>query len=65
MRLMVLLSDPPMHAPYLMRNIDESHFAPDSVGKSNVPYQIAKRKKSEGSIKGIFYVECILFEFIS
>ncbi len=38
----------------VMRNIDESHFAPDSVGKINVTYQNAKRKKLKGSIKGNF-----------
>jgi hypothetical protein len=37
-----------------MRNINESHFAPDSVGKINVTYQHAKQKKSKESIKGIF-----------
>ncbi len=36
----------------VMRNIDESHFKPDSVGKINVVYQNAKRTKSKGSIKG-------------
>ncbi len=39
-----------------MRNIDESHFAPDSVGKINFTYQNAKRKKLKGSIKGIFFM---------
>jgi hypothetical protein len=36
----------------VIRNIDESHFGPDSVGKINVAYQNAKRTKSKGSIKG-------------
>jgi hypothetical protein len=36
----------------VMRNIDESHFGPDSVGKIDVAYQNAKRTKSNGSIKG-------------
>jgi hypothetical protein len=36
----------------VMRNIDESHFGPDSVGKINVVYQNAKRTKSKRSIKG-------------
>ncbi len=35
----------------VMRNIDESHFGPDSVRKINVAYQNAKRTKSKGSIK--------------
>jgi hypothetical protein len=55
----------------VMRNFDESHFALDSVGKINVTYQNAIRKKAKESIKGIFYVERIwvmlvvlLFEFI-
>jgi hypothetical protein len=36
----------------VMRNIDESQFRPDSVGKINIAYQHAKRTKSKGSIKG-------------
>jgi hypothetical protein len=43
----------------VMRNIDESHFGPDSVGKINVMYQNAKRTKSKGSIKGKFFF-CVL-----
>jgi hypothetical protein len=39
----------------VMMNVEESHFAPDSVGKINVTYQNAKRKKSKGSIKGNFF----------
>jgi hypothetical protein len=35
-----------------MRNIDESHFRPDSVGKINVACKISKKTKSKGSIKG-------------
>jgi hypothetical protein len=44
----------------VMRNIDESHFGPDSVGKIKVAYQNAKRTKSKGSIKGKFFL-CIDF----
>jgi len=37
----------------VMHDIDESHFHPDSVGKSNVPIQNLKRTKSRGSaVKG-------------
>ncbi len=36
----------------IMRNIDESHLGPDSVGKIIVVYQNAKRTKLKGSIKG-------------
>jgi len=36
----------------VMRKIDDSHFAPDSVGKINVSYQHAKKKKSKISLKG-------------
>jgi hypothetical protein len=36
----------------VMRNINESHFGPGSVGKINVTYQNATRTKSKGSIKG-------------
>jgi hypothetical protein len=39
----------------VMRNIDESQFGPDSIGKINVTYQNAKRKRSKGSIKGKFF----------
>jgi hypothetical protein len=42
-----------------MRNIDDSHFGPDSVGKINVSYQNAKRTKSKGSMKGKFFL-CIV-----
>jgi hypothetical protein len=48
----------------VMRNIDESHFAPDSVGNIHVTYQNAKRKKLKVSIKGFFYLERILYDFI-
>jgi hypothetical protein len=40
------------------RNINDSHFGPDSVGKINVLYQNAKRTKSKGSMKGKFFL-CI------
>jgi hypothetical protein len=43
----------------VMRNIDESHFGPDSVGKINVTYQNAKRSRLKGSIKGKFFF-CVL-----
>ena len=37
----------------VMNDIDQSHFHPDSVGKSNVPIQNLKRTKSRGSaVKG-------------
>jgi hypothetical protein len=36
-----------------MRQIDESHFAPHSVGKIDVTYQHAKKKKSKASLKGM------------
>jgi hypothetical protein len=42
-----------------MRNIDESHFGPDSVGKINVTYQNAKRTKAKGSIKRLILLLCI------
>ncbi len=36
-----------------MRNIKESYFGPDSVGKLNVSVQSAKHKKSKGAaVKG-------------
>ncbi len=36
-----------------MNDIDESHFHPDPVGKSNVRIQHLKRTKSRGSaVKG-------------
>ncbi len=38
----------------VMRNIDDCHFGPDSVGKINVLYQNVKRTKLKGSIKGKF-----------
>jgi hypothetical protein len=37
----------------VMHQIDESHFAPHSVGKLNVTYQHAKKKKSKASLKGM------------
>jgi len=36
----------------VMRKIDDSHVAPDSVEKINVSYQHAKKKKSKISLKG-------------
>ena len=39
----------------VMRNINESHFGPGSVGKINVTYQNATRTKSKGSIKDKFF----------
>ncbi len=39
----------------VMRNINESHFGPDSNRKINVTYHNAKWKKSKGSIKGKFF----------
>jgi hypothetical protein len=48
-----------------MRNINESHFGPDSVKMINFTYQNVKRKKSKGSIKGKFVlVEQFINEFI-
>jgi hypothetical protein len=41
-----------------MRQIDDSHFAPHSVGKINVTYQHAKKKKSKASLKGMSVI-CI------
>ncbi len=38
----------------VMHQIDESHFAPHSVGKLNVSYQHAKKKKSKASLNGVF-----------
>ena len=36
-----------------MNDFEESHFHPDSVGKSHVPIQSLKRTKSRGSaVKG-------------
>ena len=36
-----------------MNEIEDSHFHPDSVGKSHVPIQRLKRTKSKGSaVKG-------------
>jgi hypothetical protein len=37
----------------VMRQIDESHFAPHSFGKLNVTYQDTKKKKSNASLKGM------------
>ncbi len=42
----------------VMRNINDSHFWPDSVGKINILYQNAKRTKSKRSMKGKFFL-CI------
>ena len=36
----------------VMRQIDNSHFAPDSVGKINVSIQHANKKKSKASLNG-------------
>ncbi len=43
----------------VMRNINESHFGPDSIRKINVTYQNTKRTKLKGSIKGKFFF-CVL-----
>jgi hypothetical protein len=41
----------------VMNDIDQSHFYPHSMGKSNVPIQGLKRTKSKGSaVKGEFFV---------
>ena len=47
-----------------MNNIDESHFHPDSVGKSNVRIQHLKRTKSRGSaVTGkLFMYSCYEFQ---
>ncbi len=45
----------------VMRNIDDSHFGPDSVGKINVLYQNAKRTNSKGSMKGKFFLCIVLY----
>ncbi len=37
----------------VMRQIDDSHFAPHSVRKINVTYQHAKKTKSKASLKGM------------
>ena len=40
-----------------MNEIEDSHFHPDSVGKSHVPIQRLKRTKSRGSaVKGKLYM---------
>jgi hypothetical protein len=44
----------------VMRNIDESHFGPDSVRKINVTYQNANRTKSKESIKGKFLFSVLM-----
>ena len=44
----------------VMNDMDDSHFYPDSVGKSNVPIQRLKRTKSRGSaVKGKLFLSCI------
>ncbi len=45
----------------VMRNINDSHFGPDSVGKINVSYQNAKRTKLKGSMKGKFFLCIVLY----
>ena len=43
-----------------MNDMDDSHFYPDSVGKSNVPIQRLKRTKSRGSaVKGKLFLSWI------
>jgi hypothetical protein len=45
----------------VMNDIDESHFHPDSVGKSNVPNQRLKRIKSRGSaVKGKLFMYLVM-----
>ena len=44
-----------------MRDIDDSQFGPNSVGKLNVTHQHAKKHKSNGAIRGKMLHECILF----
>ena len=49
----------------VMNDIDESHFHPDYVGKSNVPIQRLKRTKSRGSAGNAlleFWLRC---EYVS
>jgi hypothetical protein len=50
----------------VMRQIDESHFAPHSVGKINVTYQHAKKKKLKASLKGmsVICIRCNWFSLI-
>ncbi len=44
----------------VMNDMDDSHFYPDSVGKSNVPIQRLKRTKSRGSaVKSKLFFFCI------
>jgi len=44
----------------VMNDMDDSHFYPDSVGKSNVPIHHLKRTKSRGSaVKGNLFLFCI------
>ncbi len=39
----------------VMKDMVESHFDPDSVGKSHLPFQVLKRTKSRGcSVKGMW-----------
>jgi hypothetical protein len=45
----------------VMRDIDDSHFGPDSIGKINVLYQNAKRTNSKGSMKGKFLLCNVLY----
>ena len=47
----------------IMRDIDDSQFGPNSVGKLNVTHQHAKKHKSKGAIRGKMLHECILFFF--
>jgi len=50
----------------VMHQIDDSHFAPQSVGKINVTYQHAKKKKSKASLKGmsVICIHCNWFSLI-
>lgn len=45
----------------VMRQIDDSHFAPHSVGKMHVTYQHAKRKKSKASLKGMSVIDVFTY----
>lgn len=43
----------------IMRDIDDSQFGPNSMGKLNVTHQHAKKHKSKGAIRGKISHECI------
>lgn len=45
----------------VMRQIDDSHFAPHSVGKMHVTYQHAKKKKSKASLKGMSVIDVFTY----